>query len=194
MGLIDLVVGQTGAEHGGIAIGLARIVEVQGSHVHGGSGDQVVLVGDLVGSVCLRLGTRAKAHAGDAIAALDGDAVRGEGSLVAQRTTGALVHAGLAADALVTEHGLVGVDEGLDVRSGLLVDPRGEVSLGLVDLAGQDGRSYMYMETFTSSPYFLAAGRLRISSRQDSQVSPAVMRRSMEMAQESATAQRLGLV
>ena len=52
----------------------------------------------------------------------------------------------------------------------------------------------MYMETFTSSPYFLAAGRLRISSRQDSQVSPAVMRRSMEMAQESATAQRLGLV
>ncbi len=27
----------------------------------------------------------------------------------------------------------------------------------------------MYMETFTSSPYFLAAGRLRISSRQDSQ-------------------------
>lgn len=52
----------------------------------------------------------------------------------------------------------------------------------------------MYMETFTSSPYFLADGRLRISSRQDSQVSPAVMRRSMEMAQESATAQRLGLV
>jgi len=74
MGLIDLVVGQTGAEHGGVAIGLARIVEVQGSHVHGGSGDQVVLVGDLVGSMSLRLGTRAKAHAGDAVAAPGGHA------------------------------------------------------------------------------------------------------------------------
>ncbi len=52
----------------------------------------------------------------------------------------------------------------------------------------------MYMETFTSSPYFLMAGSSRISSRQDSQVSPAVMRRSMEIAQESATAQREGLV
>ena len=92
----------------------------------------------------LRLGTRAKADAGDAIAALDGNAVRGEGPLVAQRTTGALVHAGLAADALVTEHGLVGVDEGLNVRSGLLVDPRGEVSLGLVDLAGP-GRTVVHV-------------------------------------------------
>ena len=80
------------------------------------------------------------------------------------------------------------------MRSGLLVDPRGEVSLGLVDLAGP-GRTVVHVHgDFTSSPYFLAAGRLRISSRQDSQVSPAVMRRSMEMAQESATAQRLGLV
>ena len=92
----------------------------------------------------LRLGTRAKAHAGDAIAALDGNTVRGEGPLVAQWTTSALVHAGLAADALVTEHGLVGVDEGLDVRSGLLVDPRGEVSLGLVDLAGP-GRTVVHV-------------------------------------------------
>jgi hypothetical protein len=52
----------------------------------------------------------------------------------------------------------------------------------------------MYMLTFTSSPYFFTFGRFRISSRQLSQVSPAVMRRSIEMAQESATAQRLGLV
>ena len=52
----------------------------------------------------------------------------------------------------------------------------------------------MYMETFTSSPYFFTLGRSRISCRQESQVSPAVMRRSMEMAQESATAQRLGEV
>ena len=42
--------------------------------------------------------------------------------------------------------------------------------------------------------YFFTFGRFRISSRQLSQVSPAVMRRSIEMAQESATAQRLGLV
>ena len=52
----------------------------------------------------------------------------------------------------------------------------------------------MYMLTFTSSPYFCTAGRARISSRQDSHVSPAVMRRSRETAQESATAQRLGEV
>ena len=52
----------------------------------------------------------------------------------------------------------------------------------------------MYMETLTSSPYFLTDGRSRISWRQESQVSPAVMRRSMEIAQESATAQRLGEV
>ena len=52
----------------------------------------------------------------------------------------------------------------------------------------------MYMETFTSSPYFLTEGSWRISSRQESQVSPAVMRRSMEMAQLSATAQREGEV
>lgn len=50
------------------------------------------------------------------------------------------------------------------------------------------------MDTFTSSPYFCTAGRSRISWRQESQVSPAVMRRSMEMEQESATAQRLGEV
>ena len=52
----------------------------------------------------------------------------------------------------------------------------------------------MYMDTFTSSPYFLQLGSWRISSRQLSQVSPAVMRRSTEMAQLSATAQRLGEV
>ena len=52
----------------------------------------------------------------------------------------------------------------------------------------------MYMLTFTSSPYFCTLGSCRISSRQESQVSPAVMRRSMEMAQLSATAQRLGEV
>ena len=56
------------------------------------------------------------------------------------------------------------------------------------------GRSYIYMLTFTSWPYFFTAGRSSISFRQLSQVSPAVMRRSMEMAQLSATAQRLGEV
>ena len=52
----------------------------------------------------------------------------------------------------------------------------------------------MYMLTFTSSPYFWTEGSCRISSKQESQVSPAVMRRSMEMAQLSATAQREGEV
>ena len=52
----------------------------------------------------------------------------------------------------------------------------------------------MYMLTFTSPPYFFTAGRSSISFKQLSQVSPAVMRRSMEMAQLSATAQRLGEV
>ena len=41
---------------------------------------------------------------------------------------------------------------------------------------------------------FFTLGSWRISSRQESQVSPAVMRRSMEMEQESATAQREGEV
>ena len=52
----------------------------------------------------------------------------------------------------------------------------------------------MYMLTFTSSPHLRTAGRARISSRQLSQVSPAVMRRSMDTAQLSATAHRLGEV
>ena len=59
-------------------------------------------------------------------------------------------------------------------------------------------KAYMAYELslihISSSPYFFTFGRFRISSRQLSQVSPAVMRRSMEMAQASATAQRLGLV
>ena len=50
----------------------------------------------------------------------------------------------------------------------------------------------MYIETVTSSPYFLTAGKLRISSKQLSQVSPAVIRRSSETVQPSATAHRLG--
>ena len=49
----------------------------------------------------------------------------------------------------------------------------------------------MYMLTFTSLAYFLQAGRSSISFRQDWYVSPAVMRRSMEMEQLSATAQRM---
>ena len=52
----------------------------------------------------------------------------------------------------------------------------------------------MYMLTFTSLAYFLQAGRSSISFRQDWYVSPAVMRRSMEMEQLSATAQRDGEV
>ena len=52
----------------------------------------------------------------------------------------------------------------------------------------------MYILTFTSSLYFWTAGRASISFRQESQVSPAVMRRSTEMAQLSATAQREGEV
>ena len=42
---------------------------------------------------------------------------------------------------------------------------------------------YSYMDTVTSLPYFLTAGRARISSRQLSHVSPAVIRRSRETEQ-----------
>ena len=48
------------------------------------------------------------------------------------------------------------------------------------------------MDTVTSLPYFLTLGKLRISSKQLSHVSPAVIRRSKDTEQESATAQRLG--
>ena len=81
----------------------------------------------------LALGAGAKAHAGDAVATLDGDAVGREGPLVRERAAGALVHGGLAADALVAVEGVVRVNEGLDVSRALGVDPRGEVGLGLVD-------------------------------------------------------------
>ena len=40
------------------------------------------------------------------------------------------------------------------------------------------GRSYMYMLTFTSWPYFFTAGRSSISFRQLSQVSPATSSRT----------------
>ena len=85
----------------------------------------------------LALGPGAEAHAGDAVAALDGDTVGGEGPLVREGTAlplfpGLLVHP----EALVAPEAVVGVHQGLDVGGGLLVDPGGEEGLGLVDVAG----------------------------------------------------------
>src|SRR5699024_3874378 len=86
----------------------------------------------------LALGAGAEAHAGDAVATLDGDAVGGESPLVDERTV-ALVHGRGSADALVAVERLVGVHQRLDVGGGFLVDPGGEEALGLIDLASPGG-------------------------------------------------------
>ena len=86
----------------------------------------------------LALGAGAEAHAGDAVATLDGDAVGGESPLVDEGTV-ALVHGRGSADALVAVERLVGVHQRLDVGGGFLVDPGGEEALGLIDLASPGG-------------------------------------------------------
>ena len=89
----------------------------------------------------LRLGAGAEADAGDAVAALDGHAVGGEGPLVGQGTALALGAwpSRRRTDALVAPQGVVRVHQSLHVGRGLLVDPGGEEALGLVDVAGPGG-------------------------------------------------------
>ena len=64
--------------------------------------------------VGLALGAGAEAHAGDAVAALNGHTVGGEGPLVYERTM-PQAHGALGPDALVAPEGVVRVDDGLDV-------------------------------------------------------------------------------
>ena len=109
--LLDVVAGELLAEAGGGAVLVLGLVQAGNGGVQGGAGHQVLLEGHLVGSVRLGLGTGAEAHAGDAVAALDGHAVGGEGPLVGQGTAPAGGHGLLvSADALGAPQGVVGVD------------------------------------------------------------------------------------
>ena len=80
--LFDVVAGELLAEAGGGAVLVLGLVETGDSRVQRRAGDEVLLPGDLVGGVSLRLGTGAEADAGDAVAALNRNAVRGERPLV----------------------------------------------------------------------------------------------------------------
>mgnify|MGYP000122907361 CR=1 FL=1 len=143
--LLDVVAGELLTEGGGGAVLVLGLIEHGNSCVQRGADDQILLPGDLVGGVSLALGAGAEAHAGDAVAALDGHAVGGEGPLVGEGTALPQVHGvpllvrvGMA-DTLVTPQGMVGVHQRLDMGGALLVDPGGEEALRLIDLAGPGG-------------------------------------------------------
>ena len=89
----------------------------------------------------LRLSTGAEANAGDAVAALDSNTVGGEGPLVGQGTalTLSLSDLGVGAGTGVAEQCQMCILQSLDVCGLLLVDPSGEVALGLVDFASPGG-------------------------------------------------------
>ena len=134
--LLDVVAGQLLTEAGGGAILVLGLVQAGNGGVQRGAGHQILLEGHLVGGVSLRLGTGAEAHAGDAVAALNGHAVGGEGPLVGEGTALALGGGQLGGhQALVAPQAVVGVHQRLNVGSGLLIDPGGEEALGLVDVA-----------------------------------------------------------
>ena len=114
------------------------LVQSRSGGVHGGTDNEVTLVGDFVRSVSLRFCARTETNAGDTITTLDGNAVGREGPLVGQRTAFAL---GLGfsvrrAETLGAVHGVVRIDQTLNVSSVGLVDPGREEALGLVDFAG----------------------------------------------------------
>ena len=88
--LLDVVAGELLTEGGGGAVLVLGLIEAGNGGVQSGAGHQILLEGHLVGSVSLGLGTGAEAYAGDAVAALDGHAVGGEGPLVGQRTAAAI--------------------------------------------------------------------------------------------------------
>ena len=81
MPLLNVVAGQFLTERGGGAVLVLGLVEHGNSGVQRSADDEVLLPGDLVGRVSLRLGAGAEADARDAVAALDGNAVGGEGPL-----------------------------------------------------------------------------------------------------------------
>ena len=133
--LLDVVAGELLTEGGGGAVLVLGLIEHGNSCVQRGADDQILLPGDLVGGVCLRLGAGAEANAGDAVAALDGNAVGGEGPLVGQRTALALGLGSLVGpQTVLAPQGMVRVDQSLDVRRRGLVDPGREEALGLIDV------------------------------------------------------------
>ena len=80
---LDIVAGQLLTELGlgDLVFGL---VQTGNGGIERGADDEVLLPGDLVRRMGLRLGAGAKTDARDAVAALDGNAVRGERPLVGQ--------------------------------------------------------------------------------------------------------------
>ena len=82
--LLNVVAGEFLTEARCGAVFVLGLVEHGNSGIERCAGDEVLLPGDLVGRVRLGFGTGAKADAGDAVAALDGNAVRGEGPLVGE--------------------------------------------------------------------------------------------------------------
>ena len=142
--LLDIVIGQAGAELSGIAGNGRAIVEIQSCNIESRAGRKILLERNLVGSVCLRLSAWSKANTRNAITTLDGNAVCGERPLVAQRTTGAGCHGLLATNALIAKECLVSINKSLNVWCGLFVNPCWEVCLSLIDLAGP-GRTVIHI-------------------------------------------------
>ena len=108
--LLDVVAGELLTEGGmePFVLGLEHVRCVTAR-----ADDQIPLPGDLAGGVCLRPAPGPKANAGDAVAALDGNAA-GEGPLVGQRTALALSLAVSSAHRRVlAPQGMVRVDQSL---------------------------------------------------------------------------------
>ena len=110
--LLNVVAGEFLTEGGGGAVLVLGLVQHGNSGVQRGADDQILLPCDLVGGVCLRLGAGAEANAGDAVAALDGNAVGGEGPLVGQRTAFALCLSSLVGpQTVLAPQGMVRIDQ-----------------------------------------------------------------------------------
>ncbi|MPM23445.1 hypothetical protein SDC9_69918 [bioreactor metagenome] len=122
---------RTGAELNNV-LGTLALVKGGNECVNRGAGHEILLPGDLVGRVRLALRSGAEADAGDAVAALNGDAVGRERPFVDERAM-AQVHGVRMPDALFAVERFMRVRNGLHVGGGFLVDPGGEVALGLVD-------------------------------------------------------------
>ena len=142
--LLDVVVRQALPELCDISGLVLRLIQAGNGGVQRRTGHQVLLPGDLIGGMSLGLGAGAETHAGDAVPALDGYAVGGEGPLVDKGTLpqvhGVAFGIGVGvADALLAPQGLVGVGQSLDMGGAFLVDPGGEEALRFVDLAGPGG-------------------------------------------------------
>ena len=82
--LLNVVVGLAGPELGDIGSLVLLFVQTGHGGVQGSAGHKILLPGDLIGGMGLRLRTGAEANTGDAVTALDSYAIGGEGPLVNQ--------------------------------------------------------------------------------------------------------------